>query len=275
MMRNMVRLLKVAVGVLASGLICYGVARAYLAHEITMAGQMLKDLGTLKIGDSEDLADSISREYGGYRREQEILRQLYEKPDYQYVVQVDPWRFWHRKPDMHPSRLGTTIETASTELAPGLRKSIALRRWSVLGIVSIRQKRVVAVTATAIVEGRNEWLGGIWHLFDAIPDYAIEQFIVQPGNPRPQTNSYLAGWTQLKFSKTDGVGESAEFWITPSATQQEMNSASKFILQCLVSRTGCQTVCEFVPGAEEYTRFTDPKGERPNVCSAPRPNGYW
>jgi len=275
MMKSLVRLSRVIVAVLALVLACYGLARAYLAHEITRAARMLNDLDTIKIGDSEDVALSISRKYDGYRRGQEILRQLYEKPDYQYVLQVDPWRFCHYKLNTYPGKLDTMIGTASTTLAPKLRKATALRRWSVLGIVSVRQKRVVAVTTTAIVEGRNEWLGGSWHLFETIPDYEIEQFVTQPGIPWPQVNRYLVGWSQLKFSTTDGGGESAEIWITPSATQEERHSTSRFMLQCLASRTGCQTVCDFVPSVEEYARSASPETQRPNVCSAPRPNGYW
>ena len=56
---------------------------------------MLNDLETIKIGDGEDVARSVSRKYDGYRRDQETLKRMYEKPDYQYVIQVDPWRFWH------------------------------------------------------------------------------------------------------------------------------------------------------------------------------------
>src|SRR5437660_8760107 len=138
---NMARLFQVIVALLALVVICYALARAYLAHEVTRAGQMLNDLETIKIGDGEDVARSLSRKYDGYRRDQEILKGMYEKPDYQYVVQVDPWRFWDFKVDKPLSKFDRAISTASTTIAPSHRKAIGFRRWSVIGIVSVRQKK--------------------------------------------------------------------------------------------------------------------------------------
>ena len=270
-----VRLFQVTVALLALVLICYGSTRVYLAHEVIRAGQMLNDLGTIKIGDSEAVAGSISQKYDGYRRDQETLKRMYEKPDYQYVVQVDPWRFWDFKLDTPLTRFDRMIGTASTTIAPSHRKTIGLRRWSVIGIVSVRQKHVVAVTTQAIVEGRNEWLGGSWYLYETIPDYEIEQRVTRAGIPWPQMNRYIVGWRRLDFSTIDGGGESAEAWITPSATQEERQSVSRFNLQCFGSRSGCQTICDFVPGETEYARLFSMQTQTTNMCSAPRPNGYW
>lgn len=275
MMKILVRLFRVTAALLALVLICYGVARTYLVHEVTRAGQMINELETIKIGDAEDVARSISRKYDGYRRNQETLKRMYEKPDYQYVVQVDPWRFWDFRLDKPLSKFDKTISTASTTIAPSHRKAIGLRRWSVIGIVSVRQKHVVAVATQAIVEGRNEWLGGSWYLYETIPDYEIEERVTRRGIPWPQMNRSLVGWRRLDFGTIDGGGESAEAWITPSATQEERQSASRFNLQCFASRSGCQTVCDFVPGATEYARLFSMQSETRNMCSAPRPNWYW
>lgn len=72
--KTVVRLFQVTVALLALLLICYGLARTYLAHEVTRAGQMLNNLETIKIGDGEDVARSMSEKYDGYRRDQETLR---------------------------------------------------------------------------------------------------------------------------------------------------------------------------------------------------------
>lgn len=274
-MKTVKRLFQATVAVSALVLACYGIARAYLAHEVTKAGQMMKDLETIKIGNSEDSAVFMSRKYDGYRRDQETLRRLYEKPDYQYVIPVDPWRFWRWGLDAHPGRLDNMIGAASTTIVPKLRREIGLRRWSVIGIISIRQKQVVAVTTQAIVEGRNEWLGGSWYLYETIPDREIEQLVTRPDIPWPQKDRYLVGWRRLDFNKIDGGGESAEAWITPSSTQEERESASRFNLQCFASRFGCQTICDFVPGETEYARLFSVQGKTRDMCSAPRPNGYW
>lgn len=275
MMKILVRLFRVTVALLALVLICYGLARTYLAHEVKRAGQMLNDLETIKIGDGEDVARSVSRKYDGYRRDQETLKGMYEKPDYQYVVQVDPWRFWDFKFDTPLSAFDRMIGTLSTTIAPNHRKAIGLRRWSVIGIVSVRQKHVVAVTTQAIVEGRNEWLGGSWYLYETIPDYEIEQLLTHLHIPWPQRDRYLVGSRRLEFNKIDGGGESAEAWITPSATKEERQSASRFNLQCFASRSGCQTMCDFVPGETEYARLFSMQAPTWNICSVPRPNGYW
>jgi hypothetical protein len=79
---TLVRLFRVVVALLALVLICYGLARTYLSHEVTRADQMLNDLETIKIGDGEDVARSVTRRYDGYRRDQETLKRMYEKPDY-------------------------------------------------------------------------------------------------------------------------------------------------------------------------------------------------
>ena len=205
-MKILLRLFRVSVAFLAAVFICYGLARAYLAHEVRRAGQMMKELETIKIGDGEDLARSLSQEYDGYRRDQEILKQMYEKPDYQYVVQVDPWRFWDFTLDKPLSRFDRMIGTASTAIAPNQRKAIGLRRWSVVGIVRIRQKQVVAVTTQAVVEGRNEWLGGSWYLYERIPDYEIKRLLTHPDIPWAHRDRYLAGWRRLKYNKIDGGG---------------------------------------------------------------------
>ena len=272
---TLVRLFQVTVALLALVLICYGLARTYLAHEVTRADQMLNDLETIKIGDDEDVARSVWRKYNGYQRDQETLKRMYEKPDYQYVIQVDPWRFWDFKLDRPLSKFDRMIGSASTTIAPSHRKAIGLRRWSVIGVVSVRQKRVVAVTTQAIVEGRNEWLGGSWYLYETIPDYEIEQLLTHPNIPWPQRDRYLVGSRRLEFNKIDGGGESAESWITPSATQEERQSATRFNLQCFASRSGCQTICDFVPGETEYARLFSMQIQTRNMCSAPRPYGYW
>jgi hypothetical protein len=274
MMKILVRLFQVTVALFVLVLICYGLASTYLAHEITRAGQMLNDLEAIKIGDSEDVVRSVSPKYDGYRRDQETLKGMYEKPDYQYVVQVDPWRFWHYTLDTPLNKFDRMIGAASTAIAPSQRKAIGLRRWSVIGIVSVSQKHVVAVTTQAIVEGRNEWLGGSWYLYETIPDYEIKEVLTDPDIPWPQRDRYLVGWRQLKFNTIDGGGESAESWVTPSATQEERQSASRFNLQCFSSRSGCQTICDFVPGETEYAGLLSMHAQTRTLCSTPRPNGY-
>jgi hypothetical protein len=263
-------LLRAIAAALALVLLCYGLARAYLVHEITRAGQMLNDLEAVKIGDSEGSVLLISRKYDGYRWAPTMFSKLHENPDYEYVLEVDPWRFWHIDTETnHAGKLDRMIRTASTTVAPRVRRATGLRRWSVLGRISFRQNRVVAVTGTAVVEGRDEWLGGVWHLSETIPDEEIRRFVIDPAASWPQMHRYLMGGAYLNFSAADGGGESIESWITPSATHDEKQSASRFMFQCLTSRSGCRTICDFVPGALEYVRSRT-WAEGRDACLAPR-----
>lgn len=249
----------------------YGAVRTHLAVQSKRASEMLHDLQSVKLGDSESSVLSLSQKYAGYREVPNLSGSLHDETDSEYLLSVDPWRF--NVDADHAGTVDRAIQTASTGFAPRLRRGIGFRRWSVNGRIGFRQGHVAAITATELVEGSNEWLGAISHLVGKVPENAIQRFVTQPGVPWPEMNRYLIGWTYENFSKADGAGEAAEIWITPSATQEEKQSAFQLNLHCLTSLSGCRTVCDFVPGASQYAK-RGTWAERKEACSGPRPDRY-
>ena len=254
--------------------ICYGTIRVYLAQQSRRAGEILHDLALVRLDDSEASVLPLYQKHDGHRQVPTLpgnINKEYEEPDYEYLFEVDPWRI--NELAGHTSKLDSAIRAATTTISPRLRRAMGLRRWRVAGYIGFKQTRVIAVTASALVEGSDEWLGGVWRLLGTIPDQEIQHFVIQPGISWPEMNHYVVGWTHPNVSKADGAGEAVEIWMTPSATQQEKQSATQFMLQCLTSRSGCRTVCDFVPAALEYAR-SGIGTERKEACSVPRPYGY-
>lgn len=255
-------MLAVALGLM---LTLYGSARFYLLYEVHMAQGLLRDLGAVQIGSDEASLLPILREYQGYRRVSVIKD--YEQ-DHEYLFEIGPGP----ESSNHTSKFGKVARAALGNLNHRFRRAIGLRSWNVVGRIGLQGTRVVVVSGTVVVEGKSEWLGGQWQLAETIPKYAVDRFIAEQGVSWPDVNHYLVGWMFLRFSKADGAGDSALSWITPSATREEIQAASKFSLQCLTSRSGCRTVCDLFPAALEYAR-TRTWSAGANPCSEPK-NGY-
>lgn len=146
-----VRLLVLAVGVL---FLCYVTSRLLLAYQIHRASQIIATIQSVSIGDSEASLSSLLNNFGGYRWNV----QLGAGEDYNYVLEINPWRYptlsnhQHRE---HP------IETG---LNARLRRALDLREWVVMIEVAVKKQQVVAVEAETFVEGRNSWLATSWRL---------------------------------------------------------------------------------------------------------------
>ena len=256
--------------------VCYGTARSYLAYEASRARSMLHDLESVKVGDPESSLISVSENYGGYRWISKFREPDDQTSDCEYVLEANPWRF----PLLtgHTRKFDNAIHKASSSLNSRLRRAVGLRMWNVIGSISLKEKRVISVSGSAFVEGRDQWLGGIWRLSGSIPEYELEGF-QESGESWPEMNRYLIRWVNLNMA--DGLGEAVKSWITPDATHDEKLSARRFNLQCMTSRTGCQTVCDLVPDAVgyagEHSQFhlggTWDAGT--GTCIASRTDRYW
>jgi hypothetical protein len=258
----------------AAIVIGYGSLSAYLAHQSRRAADLLHDLESVRLGDSEVSVLVLSQRHTSARQVPNSpanVNEEYQEPDFEYLFEVDPWRI--NVPADHVSILDSAIRVATATIGPRLRRTIGLRRWNVAGRIGFKRGRVIAVTTSALVEGRDEWLGGRWRLLETIPVQEINRFVIQTGVSWPEMNRYLVGWTHPNFSKADGAGEAVEFWVTPAATHEEKHSATQFMLKCFASRAGCRTVCDFVPGALDYAR-SGATAERKEVCSGTRPYRY-
>jgi hypothetical protein len=256
---------------------CYGLARAYLYYEAARAERMMRVLADVKLGDSEVQVLPMLEQYGTWRRFLEPYTYS-DKTDYEYMVDIGPSGIYYYYVNPANTSMFYRITRAVVgNLNPRLRRAIGLRRWNVYGRVGFKDKRVKLVVGTVMVEGSHEWLNGGWALEQTIPPSEIDSCVTRWGVSWPHdANNYLVGWSRLiGMEKQNGGGEDASVNMTPDATDQERRSAHEFRWNCLTSRTGCRTVCDLYPGAEEYANSASSEGKR-ELCAAPSTrNSYW
>ena len=249
-------------------IICCGTAFAYLAYESRRAGMMLHDLESVSVGDNEASVIAALQKYDGYRWVPASGNDS-AKPHWEYIVEVNPWRF-----DLmtgHTRKFDFLLRAVPNLVNSRLRRAFGLREWLVSGQVAFKENQVISVTSTAQVEGRNEILAGMWNLSGQIPE-SEQEHSVNAGVSWPHIDRYLIGLSR-DLNLYGGSGEVAKSWITPLASEDERRVARQFELQCFASRSGCQTVCDFVPAAIEYARRGTWE-ERKNACTARGPHGY-
>ncbi|MGB8581578.1 MAG: hypothetical protein WCD47_12210 [Candidatus Sulfotelmatobacter sp.] len=253
---------------------CYGLARAYLYYEAARAERMLKELGDVKIGDTESQVLPILRQ-GNYRKAPEYLAK-FDKADYEYLVEIGPSGIYHLIDRANTAMSYRITRAVLSGLRPQFRRAIGLRRWNVYGRVGIKENRVTLVSGMVMVEGSHEWLAGDWLLAKTIPPYEIDRFVTSPGVSWPHdVNHYLVGWSRLMdMESQNGGGGGPDTWITPDATDEERRSAHEFRRNCLTSRSGCRTVCDLFPAAVEYASSGTWKERREACAPSPR-NSYW
>ena len=118
----------------------------------------------------------------------------------------------------------------------------------------------------------------MWRLVlaETIPESEIDFYVTSRGVSWPHMNRYLTEWCRLiPLPEVYGGGEGSQSWITPSATEDEKQSAHGFRLQCLTLRSGCRTVCDLVPAAAESVR-PGTWEERKAACAVLNPRySYW
>ena len=255
---------------------CYGLARAYLAYEADRAGRMLKELAAVKIGDSEGQVLPMLEQYGNCRGLLQPYKTV-DKTDYECLVEIGPSGIYYIVDRANTGMFYRITRAILSSLNPRLRRAIGLRRWNVSGRVGFKDKQVKVVEGKVMVEGSNEWLEGGWGLVQTIPPSEIDAFVTSRIVSWPHdANHYLVGWSRLiAMEKQNGGGEGYGVDITPAATDEERRSAHEFRLQCLISRSGCRTVCDLYPAAVEYANSETLEGKR-ELCAAPSArNSYW
>jgi hypothetical protein len=262
-----------AIFVLALG--CYGLARAYLYYEAVRAERMIKDLGNVKIGDSEDQVLLAMKGYGKCRWTSESYAKV-DKTEYECLVEVGPSGIYYVVDRGNTSIFYRITRAVLSSLNPRLRRAIGLRRWNVYGRVGFKDKQAKVVFGTVMVEGSHEWLSGGWSLAKTMPPHEIDRFVTPPGVSWPHdANHYLLGWGRLiAMEKQNGGGEGAGTSITPDATDEEKRSAHGFVWECLTSRAGCKTVCDLYPVGHEYAT-TRTWQQRRDACIPDSSNSYW
>lgn len=231
-----VRFLAVAVGVL---LLCYAIARLLLTYQIHRASQMLAKVQSVSVGDSENSIGQLLKRYGGYRWDV----QLGAHEDYNYVLEINPWRFptlsnYKSVGREHPIGIGLNTR---------FRRAIGLRWWLVTSEIAIKNKRVVAVQAETCVEGKTMWLGTSWRLSEKPREFE-----------RDPTAVYLSFEPDVDFVSPailemgTGGGTSWGFWIKPSSPRVQRDLTNRWDFGCLDSLRGCDTLCDLLPEAARF-----------------------
>jgi hypothetical protein len=231
-----VRLLAVAVGVL---LLCYVTVQLLLAYQIHRASQMLAKVQSVNVGDSETSLGPILKRFGGYRWDV----QLGALEDYNYVLEINPWRYPtvvnHQRSE-HPIGSGMTAR---------FRRALALRQWAVMSEISVKKQQVVAVQAETYVEGKTMWLGATWRLSEKPREFARDptaEYLQWPGPPELDFVSPAI----LEMGR--GGGTSWGFWVKPSSPTIQRQVANRWDFGCLDSFRGCDSLCDLLPEAARF-----------------------
>jgi hypothetical protein len=246
-----VRLLVVAAGVL---LVCYGVILSVLAYQTRRASQLVEEIQRVSIGDSEESIGPLLDHYNGFRWNV----QLGGHEDYNYVLAINPWRF----PSIPHPHSGEKVLAIERAFNPRFRRAIGLREWMVDSEIAVKDGRVVAIQSTTIVEGRHMWLGAMWRCSDHPREFDRSADSV-PGSPSEE------GWSLATSGILDmgsGTGTSWDFWTTPTSPKEQRQMANQLNFGCLRSLSGCETVCDLMPGAARFFK------EHPQLAPA---GGGW
>jgi hypothetical protein len=277
MKKTLARFILTIAAIFVLVLSCYGLARAYLYYEAARAERMLNELAAVKIGDSKAQVLPILERYGGCRNVPAAYLGL-DKTDHECLLEIGPSGIYYAVSRANTNRFYRVTRAVLSSLNPRLRRAIGLRRWNVYGRVGFKDEKAKVVFGAVMVEGSHEWLVGNWTLVQSIPPHEIESFVTSPGVSWPHdANHYLVGWSirLIAMEIQNGGGEGAGSSITPSATEDEKRSAHEFRWGCLTSRSGCSTVCDLYPAAEEYANSPTSKGKREGCTTPSARNGYW
>lgn len=236
---TLVVLLRAFVSVVGLLVACLIGLHAYLAYEAHVAGELLQDLQSLKLGQSETSALWLSQKYGGVQWVNKY-KPDYDDSDYQYAVQVNPWRY-----DTLPgytSRIHRVIRSLVKRTRPEWRHSLGLRKWLVEGDIRIKAGRIDSVSGSLIAEGKDKWLGGEWNLVAVIPPDRMEHY----RGTFSRTPTFAVNNGHLLW---DDEGQFLDAWLTPAVGISDARTARELNVMCLNYRSGCAGFSELMPGA--------------------------
>jgi hypothetical protein len=223
-------LLRIIVAVLALCAVCCVSLWAYVEYEAYRAESMLAELSRVEIGDTEGSVLGLSGRYGGFKwtperlspKEQWIDKEEYDyevtrQCDYRYELGVSPFGTTIGR----VGRLAQVLRAARGVIPTRLQPLLGLRDWGTVAELSIRSGRVQSVSAMTLFEGRSEWLGHKWELAEGMPRYGMP------------ARAYNIGASHLTMANSGG--EMITNFLTPRASDKEVDAAHKFNSKCLTS----------------------------------------
>jgi hypothetical protein len=213
-------------------------AHAYLAYEAHLAGILLRDLQSLKIGQSESSALWVSRKYGGVQWVNKFQPD-YDRSDYTYDVQINPW-FYDAVPGKTPTGIHRTLRSFVKKTPPAWRHALGLRKWLVGGDIRIKAGIIDSVSGVMVAEGKDKWLGAEWNLVAAVPPDRLQQF----WGTTSGTRTFSVNGGHLLW---DDEGQFLEAWITPATEANDASALRELNVRCLNFR--CAGFHELMPAA--------------------------
>jgi hypothetical protein len=234
-------------------LFSYLTALLILVFQIRRASQLLEEVQSLSVGDSENSVGPILERFHGHRWDV----QLGSVEDYNYALEINPWGF----PTLSSNEPRGRVQAVDRVLSPRFRRAIGFRRWMVSSEIAIKQHRVVAVQTSTIVEGAHIWLGAMWRLSE------------KPAEFEQDTATLNSSTTNSQYPATPGIlnmqggsGTSWSIWTTPASPKGQREMANQVNFGCLRSSSGCNSLCELLPEAARFFK------EHPNL--APKGGGW-
>jgi len=234
-------------------LLCYAAVHLILLSEIRRVSQLLGEVRSVNVGDSEDSIKPILERFDGHRWDV----QLGSFEDYNYVIEINPWSF----PTLSSNEPRGRIHGIDRVLSPRLRRAIGFRRWMADSEIAIKQHRVVAVQTSTIVEGAHTWLGAMWRLSEKPREFERDTASLDSSATDSQDLT-----TPAHLSMQNGSGTSWSIWTTPSSPKDQREMANRLNFGCLRSLPGCDSLCDLLPEASRFFK------EHPNL--APKGGGW-
>jgi hypothetical protein len=228
--------------VFAAILVVYCGAQIFLLYEYQRAKTFLVELHSIQLGQSEESLQVFLEKYENREWEQVIHSKNNVK-----IVSVDPWHFQR---SFWPSWL-QYIQAELINVAPDIRRDLGLRVWQIQGSLTFKDSRVRTVNSGLLVEGENEWLWGESWLVGAFTDDIVERYQLS-GTYRTEMKSYVTGWSHLHMGYE--TGEVFRNNVTSQADDAQLAAARTYNMECLISFSGCRSLCELMPKAAEYMR---------------------
>jgi hypothetical protein len=230
--------------------------RVYVEYEAHRAKTMLAEVARVRIGDSESSVLQLVKQYDGFKwvpetkqrlgpREDWLDNEEYEfrlrsMSDFAYSLEITPWDFPNlaRAMEGKERRSEKILRAVISAIPSFVRPYLGMRDWVVRVDLSVKEGHVSEVAMTAILEGKNQWLGHDWVLATEMPHVDMP------------SRTYLIGAAFL--SMADGGGNSVENFLTPAALSEQIEAAHGFNAACLTSIRGCSGLCELSPRTIRY-----------------------
>lgn len=239
---------RLAISALLIVIAAWGSMWAYVGYEAHRARLMLAEVSRVRVGDTEGSVLPLVQRFGGSKWTPEPLppKQWLDKEEYDYQKnRVSDYKY-----ELGLSSFGTTsgwtsrwtqaLRAVSEAVPTRLQPTLGMRDWGAGAELSIRGGHVQSVSAMTIFVGHSEVLGHSWELAEGMPRFGMP------------AKAYAIGASHLTMSQ--GSGTMIDNFLTPKASEEEVEVARHFNANCRTSIVGCKGLCDVAPRALEYLK---------------------